>query len=294
VTAAGPEAAALSRAIGLMMMALGCLILLDASGKWLGMIGVPVAASTWSRYLGHLLLVLVWVVPKHGLARFATRHPLRQGLRGTMMVTVTLLYFAALKILPLAQATALFFMTPVLVTLFSSLFLRERVGWATWAAVGCGFAGVLIVARPGTELPILGVMLALGGAAGNAVYQTLTRAQASADSPQAQLLYSGLFGAVIMTASLPFWWRPLELDATGWTVFVLLGLLGGVGHLLLIRAYQLAAASRLAPWMYSQLLLSIAIGYLVFGDAPDSVALVGMAVIAVSPQIVRLGERALR
>jgi drug/metabolite transporter (DMT)-like permease len=256
--------------------------------------GVPVAASTWSRYLGHLLLVLVLVVPRHGLARFATRHPLRQGLRGVMMVTVTLLYFAALRVLPLAQATALFFMTPVLLTLFSSLFLRERVRWPTWLAVGCGFAGVLVVARPGTELPLVGVLLALGGAAGNAVYQTLTRAQAHADSPQAQLLYSGLIGAVLMSASLPLWWRPLGLDATGWMVFTLLGVLGGLGHLLLIRAYQLAQASRLAPWMYTQLVLSIAIGYAVFGDSPDSVALVGMAVIAFSPQIVRIGERGFR
>jgi drug/metabolite transporter (DMT)-like permease len=274
-----------------MLLALTFLILLDASGKWLGMAGVPVAASTWSRYLGHLLVVAVIFLPRHGLAGFATAHPIRQSVRGSLMVMVTLLYFAALKVLPLAQATAVFFMTPVLLTLFSSLFLRERVGLFTWLAVGCGFVGVLVVARPGTDLPVLGVLLALGAAAGNASYQALTRAQAHADSSQAQLLYSGLVGAALTTVTLPFWWEPIALDAVGWMVFVLLGLLGGIGHLLLIRAYQLAAASRLAPWMYTQLVLSIALGVVVFGDVPDGLALVGMVIIALSPQIVRMGGR---
>jgi drug/metabolite transporter (DMT)-like permease len=274
-----------------MLVALVFLILLDASGKWLGMAGVPVAASTWSRYVGHLLLVAVLFLPRTGLRGFATAHPWRQALRGGLMVGVTLLYFGALKVLPLAQATALFFMTPVLLTLFSSAFLRERVGLFTWLAVGSGFLGVLVVARPGTDLPLAGVLLALAGAAGNAAYQALTRAQSQSDSPQAQLFYAGLFGAAITTFTLPLWWEPFELDATGWTVFGMLGLLGGIGHLLLIRAFQLAAASRIAPWMYTQLVLSIALGYLIFGDAPDALALVGMVIIAVSPQIVRLGGR---
>lgn len=274
-----------------MLTALVALILLDASGKWLGMNGVPVAASTWSRYVGHLLLVLLLVLPSHGWARLATRHPWRQGVRGTLMVVVTLLYFAALKVLPLAQATALFFMTPVLLTLFSSFFLRERVGLWTWLAVLCGFAGVLVVARPGTDLPLLGVALALLGAAGNASYQALTRAQAQSDSPQAQLFYSGFVGAVLMSLTLPLWWEPLSLDATGWLVFGALGLLGGLGHLLLIMAFARAAASRLAPWMYTQLVLSIALGWVIFGDMPDTLALAGMVVIALSPQLVRFAGR---
>jgi drug/metabolite transporter (DMT)-like permease len=274
-----------------MLLALAFLILLDASGKWLGMAGVPVAASTWSRYLGHLVVVAVIFMPRHGLAGFATAHPIRQGVRGTLMVVVTLLYFAALKVLPLAQATALFFMTPVLLTFFSSLFLRERVGLFTWLAVAAGFVGVLVVARPGTDLPVLGVVLALAAAAGNASYQALTRAQAHADSWQAQLFYSGLVGAALTSVTLPLWWEPFQLDAVGWVVFVLLGLFGGIGHLLLIRAYQLAAASRLAPWMYTQLVLSIALGVVVFGDVPDALALIGMVIIALSPQIVRFGGR---
>lgn len=282
-------------AVGLLLAALTCLILLDASGKWLGAAGVPVAATTWSRYAGHLLVALAVFLPMHGAAALRTSHPGRQLLRGGLMVTVTLLYFAALTRMPLAQATAVFFMTPVLTTVFSTVFLGERPGWATWAAVACGFGGVLVVVRPGTELPLDGVLLALAAAACNAAYQTLTRAQAHADTPQVQMVYSGLVGAAIMTAAAPLWWTPgwwaaPALSATDWTVFAATGALGAAGHLLLARAYRLAEASRIAPWGYLQMLLSVAIGWLVFGDVPDGLALLGMAIIATSPQVARLPE----
>lgn len=274
-----------------MLCALAFLICLDACGKWLGMQGVPVAASTWSRYLGHVLLVIVLFAPKRGRELFVTGHPLRQAVRGTLMMVVTLLYFAALKLMPLAQSTAIFFLTPILVTLFSTVFLREHASWATWLSVCCGFLGVLIVIRPGSDLPLLGVLLVLAAAVGNASYQTLTRAQAQADQPEVQLLYSALVGAVIMTAAMPFWWTGLSLTPLQWLVFASLGILGGLGHLLLIRAFQAAAAPVLTPWMYTQLLLSLAIGYLVFGDSPDTIAMIGIAIIAVSPHLTRLQRR---
>jgi drug/metabolite transporter (DMT)-like permease len=125
-----------------------------ASGKWLGMAGYPVAAITWSRYMGHLLLVLALFVPTRGLRVLHTQSPGRQLLRGALMVTVSLLYFAAVRSLPLAQATAVFFTTPMLVTLFATVFLKERPGWATWLAVAGGFLGVMIVVRPGASLPL--------------------------------------------------------------------------------------------------------------------------------------------
>jgi drug/metabolite transporter (DMT)-like permease len=282
------------RAILALLAALGCLILLDVCGKWLGRAGVPVAATTWSRYAGHLVVVLAIFLPTRGLAALRTAHPGRQALRGTLMVAVTLLDFAALQSMPLAQATAVFFTTPVLVTVFAAVFLRERPGWATWAAVATGFAGVLVVVRPGTSLPLAGVLLVLAAAAGNAAYQTLTRAQAQADSPAVQVLWSGLVGATIMTATAPLWWSASAWPETpptsfDWAVFAAIGPLGAAGHLLLARAYRLAQASRLAPWAYTQMLLSIALGWAVFGDVPDAVALVGMAMIAASPQVARLG-----
>jgi drug/metabolite transporter (DMT)-like permease len=293
MTASASRRSVERRAIAAMLGALACLILLDASGKWLGMRGVPVAASTWSRYAGHLLLVLAVLLPSQGAAVLRTRSPGRQAMRGVLMVVVTVLYFAALRTMPLAQATAVFFVTPILVAVFSAAFLGERPGWTTWLAVAVGFAGVLVVVRPGTSLPLAGVALVLGAAAANAAYQTLTRAQAHADPPSVQVLWSGLVGAALMTATAPLWWtsgwwRELTLDARDWAVFAMLGPLGAAGHLLLSRAYRLAQASRLAPWAYTQMLLSIALGWAAFGDVPDAVALVGMAMIAAGPQLARL------
>jgi drug/metabolite transporter (DMT)-like permease len=278
------------QAVLLMLAALSCLILLDASGKWMAQRGVPVAVSTWSRYFGHLVLVLAVFLPTRGLAVLRTAHPVRQVLRGMLMVCITLFYFAALKSLPLAQATAIFFTTPMLVTVLATIFLKERPGWITWVALGGGFTGVLIVIRPGTDLPLTGTLLVLGAAAANAVYQTLTRAQSQADPPEVQVLYAGLAGAALMTLGAPFWWQPdwwvpLNLSRLDWTVLGLMGLLGATGHLLLSRAFRLTFASRLTPWSYSQLLLAVLIGWLAFGDLPDTVALMGMVLIAVSPQL---------
>jgi drug/metabolite transporter (DMT)-like permease len=281
------------RAIGLMLSALCFLILLDASGKWLGMKGFPVAAITWWRYLGHMLLVLALFLPSRGMAVLRTTSLKRQALRGATMVLISLLYFAALREMPLAQATAIFFTTPMMTTLFATIFLRERPGLSIWLSIIAGFVGVLIVIRPGGDLPLTGSLLVLGAAAANGAYQTLTRAQALADPPEVQVLYAGLAGAAVMTLALPAWWEPgwwasPAFSAFDWLVFALIGVVGALGHLLLARAFSLAPASRLSPWTYSQMLLSIALGWAVFGSTPDAVALIGMVVIALSPQIVWL------
>lgn len=285
------------RAILTMLSALGVLILLDASGKWLGMRGFPVAAITWSRYVGHMVLVLALFLPTQGLRVLKTRSPGRQLLRGALMVMISLLYFAAVRALPLAQATAVFFTTPMLVTLLATLFLKERPGWATWLAVAGGFVGVMIVVRPGASLPLLPTLLVFGAAVCNAAYQTLTRAQSQADPPEVQVLYAGVVGAALMSLALPFWWTSgwwsdPAFRAVDWCVFALLGVLGASGHLLLARAFRLALASRLTPWGYMQIVLSIGVGWLAFGDTPDAIALLGMALIALCPQLVRLQRRA--
>lgn len=283
------------RAIILMMCALALLICLDACGKYLGGKEVPVAASTWSRYVGHFLVVLVLFFPRHGWQLFRAVRPSFQWARGAFMVTVTLLYFAALKFMPLAEATALFFLTPLVTTGLSAWFLHERpTRWALIAVV-LGFVGVLIVVRPGGDLPLLGLLLVVAAAACNACYQTLTRAASSSatrpESVSTQLLFAGMVGALLMTVLMPLWWTPgwtAGVAPLTWLVFAATGFLGAMGHLLLIRAYTLAPASVIAPWTYMQLLLSLAIGWLVFDGVPDSFTLIGMAVIGLAPQLTRL------
>jgi drug/metabolite transporter (DMT)-like permease len=283
------------RAVLLMLSALACLIMLDASGKWLGMRGFPVAATSWSRYFGHLLVVLALFLPSRGLAVLRTSSPGRQAVRGILMVTITLLYFAALPAIPLAQATAIFFTAPMMVTVLATVFLRERPGLFTWLAVACGFLGVLVAVRPGTDMPLSAALLVFGAAAGNAVYQTMTRAQSQADPPEVQVLYAGLAGAAVMTLGAPLWWtagwwKNPDFSRLDWGVFAMMGVFGSIGHLLLARAFRLAPASRLTPWSYTQLLLAVLLGWLAFGDTPDAVTLLGMALIALSPHLTWLSR----
>ena len=286
------------RAIVLMFCALAILICLDASGKYLGSKGVPVAASTWSRYVGHLIVAAILFLPHGGWRVFKPAQPVVQWSRGLLMMLVTLLYFGALKYLPLAEATSLFFVTPILTTILAAWFLHERPSRITILAIVLGFAGVLVVIRPGVELGWVGIGLAIAAALCNAAYQTLTRAAStSAHRPErtgTQLIYSGLVGAVIMSVTLPFWWSSDWLAAADLVtrmVFLSIGILGAFGHLLLIRAYAIAPASVLAPWMYLQLALSIFLGWAIFGAMPDALTLVGMAVIGLAPQLTRLQQK---
>jgi len=198
----------------------------------------------------------------------------------------------------LAEGTALFFLTPLITTGLSAWFLHERpTRWAL-AAVILGFLGVLIVVRPGGDLPLMGVALVIAAAVCNGCYQTLTRAASSsatrAERTSTQLLFAGMVGALVMTVSMPFWWVPGWTGGVApltWVVYVATGILGALGQLLLIRAYSLAPASVIAPWTYMQLLLSIAIGWLVFDAVPDSITLIGMAIIGLSPQLTRLNRK---
>jgi drug/metabolite transporter (DMT)-like permease len=283
------------RAILLMFSALAILICLDASGKYLGGKGVPVAASTWSRYVGHLLVASLLFLPRGGWSVFRPAQPWLQWGRGSLMLLVTLCYFGALKYLPLAEATSLFFVTPILTTLLAIWILGERPNRPTILAIIFGFVGVLIVIRPGVELEWIGIGLVLAAALCNAGYQTLTRAASTSARRQerssTQLIYSGLVGALMMTATLPFWWSSDWLQAADLLtriVFLSLGLLGAVGHLMLIQAYAIAPASVLAPWMYLQLVLSIFLGWSIFDATPDMLSLGGMAVIGLAPQLTRL------
>lgn len=285
------------RAIVLMMLGLALLLCLDASGKYLGAHGVPVGASTWSRYFGHFFVVLLVFLPRDGVRLFRAQRPGIQWARGVFMVLVTLFYFSALAHLQLAEGTAIFFMTPILTSILSIWFLRERPSRWSIAAIALGFVGVLIVARPGANVPIVGILLVLGAALSNAAYQTLTRAaSASTSHPErssTQVLYAGLVGALVMTVTAPFWWVSDWMTGkslTTWVVFAMTGLLGALGHLLLIRAYKLAPATVIAPWMYMQLALSVLIGWVVFGAVPDTLSLIGMVVIALSPQLTRLSR----
>ena len=268
------------RGMLMIMTAVAMFTVLDSIAKYLARF-YPVPGLVWARYAGHFLLVVLILGPRLKWDLVRTTRLRIQLLRGLLLASSSLFFFSALKFMPLAEATTINFVSPILLTLAAALILKEKVEPARWVAIGAGFAGVLIIIRPGADLFGAAAMLPLGTAACFAAYNVLTRKIAGLESPYTSLFYAGLVGTVVLAAVLPFAWQTPTTLWHGFLVLVM-GLIGGTSHLILIRAYEHASASRLAPFSYTQLLWVLIAGYVLFGDFPDGWSLIGIAVIGAS------------
>ena len=254
--------------------------LIDFLSKYLARF-YPITVVVWARYAFHLLLVVVVLGPRYGLALVRTARPGTQIMRGLLLAMASVLFVSALKYLPLAESTAIAYLAPLLVTVMSVLFLKEKIEPARWIAVLCGFVGVLTIIRPGSSVFTWAVFLPMGNALAFAAYQILTRRLAGLESPYTSIFYSGLIGTLLLSAILPYSWVAPQ-NALHAALLVILGMLGGLGHLILIKAFEHAPASRLAPFSYSQLIWVTALGYVAFGDFPDNWSLAGIAILVAS------------
>ncbi|KDP84809.1 DMT family transporter [Cupriavidus basilensis] len=297
-TAASPARRQLLTGIALLVLGQWILSLLDASSKTLTQQGLPVAAVAWVRYVGHVIAVFLLLGPARFRQQWRPVKPGLQWLRGGLMLVSTLVFFSVLKLMPLAEATALNFCAPLFVVALSPWLLGERPGRharvSRWSGVAIGFAGMLIVVRPGGELSGAGIALGLLSALVFALMQMLTRRIAAHDAPMTTLIQSGVTGAALTTLLVPFFWFqavPTPLQAV---LLVSTGITGSVGHYFVIRAFQYADASFLSPFLYLQILSATTIGYLAFGQLPDWITALGVAVICVGGVCVAGGESALR
>lgn len=280
----------LARSVLLLLGALFLFVLLDATAKHLGQT-YPVPMLVWSRYVVHFLLMLVFLAPSMRSRLIATQRPGRQVVRALCLLGTTFFGMAALARMPLAETTAIVFAAPLLVTLLARPVLGEHIGALRWAAVVVGFVGVLLIARPGSGLVAEGIALALGAALTYAIYQILTRQLSPTENPVTMLFYTALIGTLGMSLVLPWIWggpMPGALDAA---MIVSLGIYGGTGHFLLIRAFRGAPASVLSPILYIQLVWATLVGVLVFGHVPDGAALAGILTIAAAGAIIALDSR---
>ena len=277
---ASPAQAHPLRGVLMIVTAVALFAVMDSISKYLSRY-YPVTAIVWARYFFHLLLVATALGPRLGLGLVRTRRLGAQLVRGLLLAGSSLFFVFAIKQMPLAEASSIGFIAPVLVTLMGAFFLKEKVETARWLAVAGGFTGVLIIIRPGGGVFAWASVLPLGSAACFACYQILTRKLANLESPYTSIFYAGLVGSVLMSLTLPqvqAWpQNPLH-----WLLFVVVGIIGGASHLILIKAYDYAPASRLAPFSYTQLIWIIVMGYLVFGHFPDYWTLIGIAVIMAS------------
>jgi drug/metabolite transporter (DMT)-like permease len=212
-----------------------------------------------------------------------------QVFRATLLMGSTLFNFSALSFLPMAEVKAISFISPLLVTLFAVWLLHEHVSRARWLAVMAGFAGVLFIVRPGSAMLQWPALFSIGSATCYSIYQIMTRKFSDSENPWTTLFYTAAVGFVLMSAIAPFFWTTPEWRHV--PLMVLLGLAGGFGHFMLIKAMELENASFLSPLGYVQLLWVVLFGFIFFGDFPDTHAFIGMAIIVASGLYVALGHR---
>ncbi len=254
---------------------------LDATAKYLtAFFAVPLLV--WARYFVHLVFMLVAIAPGMGREIVVTQRPWLMTFRALMLVGVTLLVQLAFRTLPLAETTAIVFVTPLLVALLAGPLLGEKLQARSWLATITGFCGVLLIARPGGAMVGIGVIYALGGALCYAIYQILTRKLSASEPPLRQLFYTALVGTVAMSFVLPAYWSGEMPSLKQALLIASLGFYGGTGHFLLIRAFREAPASTLSPLLYVQLIWAMLLGWIVFGQLPDLPATIGMLIIGAS------------
>jgi drug/metabolite transporter (DMT)-like permease len=231
----------------------------------------------WARYAFAVLVLVAIARPAAWRGLFRRERAFLQAARALLPLLASLAVVAGLAVMPLADFTAISFASPLLVAALSAPLLGEDISRRDWLAVLCGFAGVLVIVRPGAGSIAWAAVFPLATAFCFALYQILTRLVSRGDDPAATLAWTVAVGLVLTTPLLPLAWRPV--GGLDWLLLGLSGVLFGVGHFLLIRAFALAPAGVLAPFTYAQIVAAVGFGVLVFGEVPDLWTVTGTAVI---------------
>lgn len=266
--------------IGLMCGAVLSFAFLDATAKYLNGY-MDTLQVVWARYTGAFVLALIIFNPVSRPGLMRTSRPVLQLVRSAMLLGSTIANFIAFRYLQLDQALAILFSTPFMVAILAGPLLGEWIGWRRWIAILVGFAGVLLVTRPGVGDVHWAALYSVASAVFYALYIVATRVLSRSDSSDTTLFYSNLVGAVAMLPVMPFVWKTPD-DPFIIFLMVVFGAFGSFGHYLLIVAHRLAPASVLAPFMYTQLVWATGFGYFVFGDVPNRWTLAGAAVVVAS------------
>lgn len=263
--------------IALISFAFLCFAALDATAKYLGG-SLPPEQIVWMRFVTHVLYAVLLFRLWTNLSSLRSRRWGLQIARALCLMGSTLFNFFAVRHLQLAETVSIMFAAPFVVTALAGPLLNEWAGPRRWAAVIVGFAGVLVVTRPGLGGLDWAALLSVCSMLCYALYALMTRMLAHTESPTGMLVISGVVAALAMTpAGLSAWTMPS--DALTWALLLSTGAWGGLGHMALIRAHVLAPADVLAPFMYTQILWMIGLGYFVFADVPTPSTLIGASIV---------------
>lgn len=264
--------------IALVVAASACFSALDTTTKYVSAT-VPLLMALWFRYFFQALATTVIVMPMRGRHVWRTRHLGWQLVRGLLLLTSSLLAFVSLRYMPVGEFTAIVMITPLVITLLAATLLKERVSALRWALVAGGFAGTVIIIRPGGDSFGWSGLLPLALVASNASFQVLTSKLARTEDPVTMHLYTGWTGTLGASLALPFVWTILP-DPWLWAALCFMGLMATVGHFMLILAYYRAPAATLTPYLYTQIGFAMLGGVLVFSHVPDHLSLAGIGMIA--------------
>ena len=274
----------------LMIGAVFCFASMDATAKYL-MKEIGPAQTIWARYTVQAILVTVLILPKINFYG-RTKYPKLQFLRSVALMMATTLFFFAFSRLGLAEASAIFNISPVLITLGAFLFLREQIGPRRVIGILVSLLGALIIIRPGSGVFTIYAILPLGAAIFYSTYSLATRFVGTDESPWTSLFYSAIFGAICYSIYIVFNWNPMSNNALLLTIII--GLFGTAGHICLIRALTLGEASLVAPFIYTNLLFTTIWGFVLFGNFPDFWTIVGALIIVAAGIYVWARDRAVR
>jgi drug/metabolite transporter (DMT)-like permease len=264
--------------IVLAVAASACFAALDTTTKWVST-SVPMLVAVWFRYAFQAVATTAFVMPTRGWQGWRTRRLAWQLLRGTLLLSSSLLAFISLRYLPVGEFTAIAMITPLAITLLAATLLNEHVSRLRWTLVAGGFLGTLIIIRPGAGHFGPASLLPLALVACNAAFQVLTSKLAQTEDPVTMHLYTGWTGTLLASVGLPLAWTALP-DPWLWAWLAFMGIAGTIGHFMLILAYYRAPAATLTPYLYAQIAFAMLGGLLVFSHVPDHLSLAGIGMIA--------------
>lgn len=267
------------KAILLLALAMSAFGVMDGLGKLLAA-DYSVAQVIWARYAFAVPVILAVAGPGSWRGLLKSGRPSLQACRALLPLLSSVTVVLGLTMMPLADFTAISFAAPLVVVALSAPLLGERISVHSWMGVACGFVGVLVIVRPGAGTLAWAAFFPLATALMFAVYQLMTRLVSRGDEPIATLGWTILVGLLLAMPFLPIGWR--DVAAVDWLLLGLSGILFGLGHFLLIRAFAMAPAAVLTPFTYVQIVAAIAFGVVVFGDVPDRWTLIGTALIIVA------------
>jgi hypothetical protein len=265
--------------IGYLILSMICFAVLDAIIKHLVNL-LPMVMVLWFRYVVQAVSTSLTLWPRQGRSLLRTQQPKLQLLRGFLLMMCSVLGFLSLQHMPLAEFAAIALLTPLAVTVLSRMLFKERISPLRWVLILGGFAGAMMIVRPGGHLAGAVAMLPLAMVLFYTAFQLLTSYMARTESPMTMHFYTGWVGTAAVSC-LVYWHWTTDISPLNWALLVACGLLGSTAHYLFILAFARVTPVRLSPFLYLQVVFSTLAGWVAFSFVPAGWGLVGMLLIMV-------------